>query len=300
MTAVGVIRARWYKRCGADFIHGTMMLSLEEKGAYSLCLDLIYDRGGPIPDDARWIAGVCGVSMRKWNGIRARLLGLGKLRQEGECLTNVRAVFELASAERSARERAESGARGGRKRAENAKPTPENRDLGEAELKRRDKIKEEEEGPPKPHWSGEYPAPCTPHPSAGSGKTGRSGRTCLPEDWALPAIADLPPRARACAEQWTRESYETRGEEFVSFWRSRGRTMKDWRLTWAGRVVDIHAQVMRDEKAGHAPAALPENLARWTEEAKRRKLRELAEIERQGVVRPIGRDGDVGEGMRRG
>jgi uncharacterized protein YdaU (DUF1376 family) len=57
---------RWYKRCGADFIHGTMMLSLEEKGAYSLCLDLIYDRGGPIPDDARWLSGVCGVSLRKW------------------------------------------------------------------------------------------------------------------------------------------------------------------------------------------------------------------------------------------
>ncbi len=71
--------ARWYKRCGADFIHGTMMLTLEEKGAYSLCLDLIYDRGGPIPDDARWLSGVCGVSIRKWNAIRERLLELGKL-----------------------------------------------------------------------------------------------------------------------------------------------------------------------------------------------------------------------------
>src|SRR5688572_31678835 len=56
-----IVSARWYKRCGADFIHGTMMLTLEEKGAYSLCLDLIYDRGGPIPDDARWLSGVCGV-----------------------------------------------------------------------------------------------------------------------------------------------------------------------------------------------------------------------------------------------
>jgi len=71
--------ARWYKRCGADFIHGTMSLSLEEKGAYSLCLDLIYDRGGPIPDDARWLSGVCGVSIRKWNALRERLIEAGKI-----------------------------------------------------------------------------------------------------------------------------------------------------------------------------------------------------------------------------
>lgn len=76
--------ARWYKRCGADFIHGTMMLTLEEKGAYSLCLDLIYDRGGPIADDARWLSGVCGVSIRKWNSIRERLVSLGKIQvQDG-------------------------------------------------------------------------------------------------------------------------------------------------------------------------------------------------------------------------
>src|SRR6476661_5000556 len=109
--------ARWYKRCGADFIHGTMMLSLEEKGAYSLCLDLIYDRGGPIPDDARWLSGVCGVSMRKWTALRDRLLSLGKLAVENGHLTNSRADLELVSAELSSRERAESGAKGGRKRA---------------------------------------------------------------------------------------------------------------------------------------------------------------------------------------
>jgi uncharacterized protein YdaU (DUF1376 family) len=267
---------RWYKRCGADFIHGTMMLSLEEKGAYSLCLDLIYDRGGPIPDDARWLSGVCGVSMRKWTAIRERLLALGKLACEEGCLTNARAALELVSAERSARERAESGARGGRKRAENAKPTPENRDLDQAELKPGEKIREEEEEPPLPL----VPATCR--------KPRTGGRSCLPEDWALPAIADLPPRARACAEQWTRESYETRGEEFVSFWRSRGRMMKDWRLTWAGRVVDLHSQVMRDQWSGHAPAAPADDLARWTEEAKQRKLRELADADRRGGVRPIG------------
>jgi uncharacterized protein YdaU (DUF1376 family) len=136
--------ARWYKRCGADFIHGTMMLTLEEKGAYSLCLDLIYDRGGPIPDDARWLSGVCGVSIRKWNAIRQRLLDLGKLSAGHDMLSNARADLELVSAALSSRERAESGAKGGRKRAENAGGSKENNDLGQAELKREEKIREEE------------------------------------------------------------------------------------------------------------------------------------------------------------
>lgn len=136
--------ARWYKRCGADFIHGTMMLTLEEKGAYSLCLDLIYDRGGPIPDDARWLSGVCGVSIRKWNAIRQRLLDLGKLSAGHGMLSNARADLELVSATLYSRERAESGAKGGRKRAENAALPKENNDLGQAELKREEEIREEE------------------------------------------------------------------------------------------------------------------------------------------------------------
>jgi uncharacterized protein YdaU (DUF1376 family) len=111
--------SRWYKRCGADFIHGTMMLTLEQKGAYSLCLDLIYDRGGPIPDDARWLSGVCGVSIRKWNSIRERLIELGKITVKGGHLTNERASSELVSMELQRRNQAESGAKGGRKRAEN-------------------------------------------------------------------------------------------------------------------------------------------------------------------------------------
>lgn len=151
--------SRWYKRCGADFIHGTMMLTLEEKGAYSLCLDLIYDRGGPIPDDARWISGVCGVSIRKWNSIRERLLELGKLASENGMLSNRRADFELVSAELSSRERAESGAKGGRKRAENASTPNENNGLVQAELNRIEEIRGEveEKDEATPHLSPRLP-----------------------------------------------------------------------------------------------------------------------------------------------
>ncbi|HJR56679.1 MAG TPA: YdaU family protein [Rhizomicrobium sp.] len=88
-------RHLWYKRDGAAFIGETMGLSLEEKGAYSLCLDLIYSQGGPIQDDARWLAGVCGISVRKWALLRARLIATGKLFLEGGKLMNARAAIEI-------------------------------------------------------------------------------------------------------------------------------------------------------------------------------------------------------------
>lgn len=127
--------SRWYKRCGSDFIHGTMNLTLEEKGAYSLCLDLIYDRGGPIPDDARWLSGVCGVSIRKWKSLRNTLINAGKLTAENGFLTNTRAALEIVSAELQRRNQAETGAKGGRKRAENERLAKENNNLGQATLK---------------------------------------------------------------------------------------------------------------------------------------------------------------------
>jgi uncharacterized protein YdaU (DUF1376 family) len=110
--------SRWYKRDGAAFIQGTMGLTLEEKGAYSLVLDLIYSNGGPIADDARWLSGVCGVSIRKWNSLREALIVAGKLSAESGQLMNARAERELQSLSAGHVAATENGSKGGRKRAE--------------------------------------------------------------------------------------------------------------------------------------------------------------------------------------
>lgn len=125
----------WYKRYGADFVAGTLGLTLEEKGAYSIILDLIYDRGSGIPDEPRYIAGVCGCSVRKWNAIRERLLSTGKITAENGLISNSRAEKEIEIAAKSSDERAESGRKGGEKRAENAAKSNENNEIGQAELK---------------------------------------------------------------------------------------------------------------------------------------------------------------------
>jgi hypothetical protein len=82
-----------------------------------------------------------------------------------------------------------------------------------------------------------------------------SGKTPLPEDWAVPSVPDLTPKAKACAERWTRESYDTVAEQFVCFWRRTGRMNKDWRLTWCEWVIKENAKVLRDQKFGNAAPA---------------------------------------------
>lgn len=73
------MRRTWYKRYPSDFIYETDRLSLEEKGAYSMILDCIYDNQGPIEDAPQRIAHLCGCSTRKWKVIRERLIQEGKI-----------------------------------------------------------------------------------------------------------------------------------------------------------------------------------------------------------------------------
>jgi hypothetical protein len=78
----------------------------------------------------------------------------------------------------------------------------------------------------------------------------------LPKDWVAPPIAELPPNARACASQWSAESYAAQGEAFAGYWRGRRGRNADWLAAWANRVVTIHGMVMRDEQYGRAPPAI--------------------------------------------
>lgn len=125
----------WYKRYPSDFIAATVGMPLELKGAYSMCLDLIYDRNGKIPDDPQFIAGVCGCSVRKWNSLRARLVETGKLIETDGHLTNSRADKELEKTAKTTRKLAENGAKGGNKNAENKGQSSENNNVAQAGLK---------------------------------------------------------------------------------------------------------------------------------------------------------------------
>lgn len=89
----------YYKAYPRDFLEGTVGMSLELKGAYRLLLDLIYMHSGKLPDDARFISGHLGCSVRAWNGLRKTLSDMGKIVCENGIISNFRASFELHNLE---------------------------------------------------------------------------------------------------------------------------------------------------------------------------------------------------------
>jgi uncharacterized protein YdaU (DUF1376 family) len=95
----------------------------------------MYVRGGPVPDEPRYIAGVCNCSVRKWNAIRERLIALGKIQSVDGYLTNHRAEEEIEIAGKISREAAENGSKGGDKSAEIRAQVKKNNALGQARLK---------------------------------------------------------------------------------------------------------------------------------------------------------------------
>lgn len=85
----------YYKAYPRDFIEGTIGMAFEEKAAYRLVLDLIYMHGGGLPDDPKYIAGVLGCSVRKWNSLREMLIKKDKLQCENKIISNFRASLEV-------------------------------------------------------------------------------------------------------------------------------------------------------------------------------------------------------------
>lgn len=231
----------WYKRYGADFVHGTLGLTLEEKGAYSLCLDLIYDRGGPIPDDPRWLAGVCGVSVRKWNSLRESLIASGKLVVRGAALSNERAEIEIENAAKTSRKLAENGAKGGSKRAENAVDDRDFRHLAEAGLKHRARDQK-----PEAREEGEETLP-----SVGQRPTAPGRGTRLPDDWQ-PSEVD-----RAYARQLGASDVEIdrQAEKLRNHFHAKSgkdATKASWPATWRNWCLTAQE---RGEFRGGAPPA---------------------------------------------
>lgn len=116
----------WHRRYHSDALAGMLSLTLEERGAYQTVLDLIYDRGGPVADNERLLAGYMGCSLRKWRALRGALVLKGKLVAADGTLTNARAQKQLETDAKTTRKLAENGAKGGRKKADNAKNDNEN------------------------------------------------------------------------------------------------------------------------------------------------------------------------------
>lgn len=122
----------WHKRYHSDALTGYRGLTLEQRGAYSTLLDLLYDGDDDaLPASDRWLAGQLDVSPRKWRAIRDELIAAGKLIDRGDGrLTNSRFLREREKALALSEKRANAGRKGGQSSADDrqfsAFSTPEN------------------------------------------------------------------------------------------------------------------------------------------------------------------------------
>jgi uncharacterized protein YdaU (DUF1376 family) len=71
-------KLKWYKRDPVAYLHGTRKLSLEERGAYSDILELIYSHDGRLENDDNDIAGWLRIRPSKWIAIKDRLVSVHK------------------------------------------------------------------------------------------------------------------------------------------------------------------------------------------------------------------------------
>ena len=122
----------WFKFFPDDFLKGVRGLSLEERGAYMTVLAMMYDRGGAIPDDERWICGVLGTDVRVWRRLKDRLSRLGKIIPDADgTIANRRVLAEVTSALLVAEVRRKSAIAGGYQSAISRRESKQNNEVAE-------------------------------------------------------------------------------------------------------------------------------------------------------------------------
>jgi uncharacterized protein YdaU (DUF1376 family) len=231
----------YYKRFPRDFLEATIGFSLELKGAYTIVLDLIYMRGGRLPDDPQYIAGQLGCSVRKWNSLRAKLVSLGKLNVENGLISNFRADVLLEET-RSFRE----------KQAENRSHPNKNSGL---QSPKADHLEPDTEEEVRETIAKAIVAPQPPDPpeSKSTGRVrGAARATQLPPNWT-PNITNL---AYASQHGLSREEINHEADQFRNHAAANGKRFKDWDAgfrTWLGNTVKWRGE----RAAGQAARAKP-------------------------------------------
>jgi uncharacterized protein YdaU (DUF1376 family) len=112
----------YHRRYHGDALQGYRRLTLEQRGAYTTILDLIYDEGGPIENNERWLAGELNCSLRKVRVLLEELLSMRKIfiNVQGK-ISNHRAETEIENSLKISRKRAEVATKPKRDDGDNAK-----------------------------------------------------------------------------------------------------------------------------------------------------------------------------------
>lgn len=136
-------KLNWYKRHALDALEGMANMTLEESGAYSKVLDLIYLNDGNLRDDAAYLCRWLNCDRRVWSRLRARLIELGKLSLADGILVNRRAANEVAKTVATRAASVQLGRQGGLKTQQNNRLAQGSAIAKEIEDKKKEKEKED-------------------------------------------------------------------------------------------------------------------------------------------------------------
>jgi uncharacterized protein YdaU (DUF1376 family) len=95
---------KFYKREPDNFAGGVGELTLEQIGAYTLLIDLLYARDGLVPNDDLRVAGMLHLDIRLWRRMKRELIAAGKVHLTNDGLLTANGV---GSRLRSARDLSE-------------------------------------------------------------------------------------------------------------------------------------------------------------------------------------------------
>jgi uncharacterized protein YdaU (DUF1376 family) len=231
----------YHKRYHGDALTGFMPLTLEERGAYQTVLDMIYDRGGPLLDNERLLAGYMNCSVRKWRKLRTDLIEKGKIHLDEEGLiANGRALKQLENDAKTHRKLVESGAKGGRARAENAKKHNSFNGTGQGSLE------------PGLAEGSSIPLPESREEREGRARvrTKQSPEIPLPDGWVPEPFGDGSQCAGIIAS-WSADMLELQAEKFRAHHTAKGSRWRDWQAAWKTWVLNSASAT---KPSGQAPA----------------------------------------------
>jgi hypothetical protein len=124
----------WYKRDPIAFLGGVQGMSARQIAVFTVVLDLIYQHGGGVHNDPKWIAG--WVSDMGGAAVRAtlsELIEMGKLTLTDDGLiSQERAENQVKTQEKLRENRGKTGKKGGEKSAKNRADANKNKHLDEA------------------------------------------------------------------------------------------------------------------------------------------------------------------------
>lgn len=115
-------QAPWVKWVPADFINGVFGLSAETIGVYAIILNLIYDNGGPIVDDAKVLSRRLSMRPTSLEKRLSELVKAKKIVRVDGVISNSRAEIEI---EARAKKLGESRTKVGEKSVETRQNLPE-------------------------------------------------------------------------------------------------------------------------------------------------------------------------------